>query len=49
MERLRLLWKFSGCYEESVGAMEVIVRQEKSVDDMEVTGCHAKPAVTMER
>jgi hypothetical protein len=28
MKRLRLLWKVSGRYEESVGAIEVISRQE---------------------
>jgi hypothetical protein len=31
MERLRLLWEVNGRYEESLGAREVIGRQEKVI------------------
>jgi hypothetical protein len=39
MERLRLLLKTRSHYEESVGAIEVIGCQEKSVVAMKVTCC----------
>jgi hypothetical protein len=48
MEMLRLLWKVSGSYEESMGAMEVISRQEMSVVAMEDTGCYAYSLAAMQ-
>jgi hypothetical protein len=48
MKRLRLLGKVRGRYGESVGAMEVIDRQEKSVVDTEVTGRYANSLVAMQ-
>jgi hypothetical protein len=48
IERLRLLWKVRGRYEESMGAMEVIGLQEKSVVATEVTDCYANTLVAMQ-
>jgi hypothetical protein len=48
LERLRLLLEVSEFYEESVGAMEVIGRQEKSVVDMEVNVCFANSLVIIQ-
>jgi hypothetical protein len=47
MEMLRLLWKISGCYEQSVDAIEVI-NQGKSVVAMEVAGCYANSLVALQ-
>jgi hypothetical protein len=44
----RQLWKVSGRYEESVGAMKVIGGQEASVIAMVVTGCYANSLVAMQ-
>jgi hypothetical protein len=48
MERLRLLWRVRGRYEESVGAIEVIGCQKTSFVATEVTGCYANSLVAMQ-
>jgi hypothetical protein len=48
LERLRLLWKVQGRYEESVVAIEVIGLQEKSMVATEVTVYYANSLVAMQ-
>jgi hypothetical protein len=43
------LWKVRGRYEESMGAMEVIGCQEKSVVASDVTCCYANSLAAIER